>query len=271
MLLRRVASRMLKYDVKTYDEYLKIVEKEPGELDELVNSLSINVTEFFRNSESFNAIRNIVIPHIVAIKRERKHKIIKAWSCGCSHGDEPYSLAMLFLEKLGSSCDNFLVNVIGSDIDCGAINEAKNRVYTQNDIKALDDIIVKKYFEKADDGTFRINNTVADMVRFRCHDVINAPPFMHCDVILCRNLLIYFNRQLQEETLLKLFDCLNPGGFLVLGMTESLCGSAARYFEVVDNKLRIYRRPEKVGNIEVLNEVLSQGEIDNIVKRTVNA
>lgn len=268
MLLRRVSSRMSKYNARSYEDYLGVIEKEPKELDELVNALSINVTEFFRNPESFNAIKDIVIPRVIVSKKEHHHKIIRAWSCGCSIGDEPYSLAMLFLEKLGKARDKFLITVIGSDIDDNALKNAKKIVYKKERIKAIDNDIVEKYFKDLHDGTFEIKGSVSSMVRFRKHDIIKDTPYMHCDIILCRNILIYFNRQLQEEIQLKLFDCLNPGGFLVLGMTESLMGSAAKYFETVDNKLRIYRRPElKVAGVDTTSEVLSQGQIDGIVRQ----
>lgn len=264
-LLRRINSRLHKYDLDSYDEYLKILENNPDEYKNLLNALTINVTEFFRNPESFEAIRKIVIPRVIFAKRTHHHKIIRAWSCACSSGDEPYSLAMLFLEKMGKARDNFLLTVIGSDIDDEALLEAKNMVYSKERLRGIDEDMFDKYFEAVDDGKFRLKSQTRTMVRFRHHDIVKDQPYMHCDIILCRNLLIYFNKQLQEEVLLKFYESLNPGGFLVLGMVESLVGEAINAFEHVDNCLRIYRRPEDKRLSYDSQNILSQEEIDKMV------
>lgn len=114
--------------------------------------------------------------------------------------------------------------------------------------------------------SYQLRQDIREMVTFREHDVIHDRPIMNCDLILCRNLLIYFNRELQEEILLKLYECLNPGGFLVLGMSEILVGSSAKKFENVNNRLRIYRRPDKEDALASNAETLSQGQIDRIIK-----
>lgn len=264
-LLRRINSRLLRHDFKTCDEYLRLLDKDPKEYDELINAITINVTDFFRNPESFEAIDRIVIPRIIASKKEHQHWIIRAWSCGCSTGDEPYTLAMIFLEKLGNAVDRFKLTIIGSDIDDNALDTAKNTTYMADRIKGIPTPLINKYFEKLHGDEYRIKHSLKRNVQFYRHDVIKDRPFMHCDVILCRNLLIYFNKELQEETLLKFYECLNPGGYLVLGMVESLTGSAEGRFENVDNKLRIYRKSERVGDHEK-NGNLSQDDIDGIVK-----
>jgi len=264
-LLRRLQSRLHKHEITSYDEYIKVLEHKPAEYNELINALTINVTEFFRNPESFEAIEKIVIPRVIFSKRAHRHKIIKAWSCGCSSGDEPYSLATLLLEKLGSARDKFLLTIIGSDIDKDALSEAKDMVYSRERLKAVNKGLISKYFEKIDEDRFRLKSSVRSLVRFRHHNVIKDYPFMHCDIILCRNLFIYFNKELQEEILLKFYDCLNPGGFLILGMVESLIGAAANAYEHVNNRLRIYRKPEKESLKYEKTEVLSQDKIDRIV------
>ena len=126
--------------------------------------------------------------------------------------------------------------------------------------------LIAKYFEGSEEDNFRLKGSIRNLVRFREHDIVKDRPYMHCDIILCRNLLIYFNKELQEEVLLKFYDSLNPGGFLVLGMVESLIGTAANVFEHVDNRLRIYRRPEKESLVYDKDEIMSQKEIDRVVK-----
>lgn len=248
------------------EEYINIIKNNPDELDSLIESISINVTEFFRNLESFSAIDEVVIPRVIASKRNRHHKIIRAWSCGCSAGDEPYSLAILLSEKLGMALDKFSISIIGSDIDKGAIADAKEAVYSKNRLRALSSGIIDRYFERIDGDRYGLIKEIKKMVKFRTHNIVKDYPFRHCDIIMCRNLLIYFNKQLQEETLLKFFECLNPGGFLVLGMSESLVGSVNKALETVNNRMRIYRKPEPHSCNIGGEGVLSQAEIDNIVK-----
>lgn len=264
-LIRRIHSRLHKYNTESYDEYLKILDAQPQEYNDLLNALTINVTEFFRNPESFAAIDKIVIPRVIYAKRLNQHKIIRAWSCGCASGDEPYSLAILLLEKLGKAKSNFLLTVIGSDIDDEALSEAKNMVYTKERLRAIGKTMLEEYFEEAGDGKFKLKSQPRALVRLRHHDIVKDKPFMHCDIILCRNLMIYFNKELQEEVLLKFYEALNPGGFLVLGMVESLVGAAVNAFEHVENRLRIYRKPEDKALAYDSQKMLSQEEIDRIV------
>lgn len=108
-LVRRLNSRLHKYNAGSYEEYMKILESHPEEYKELINAMTINVTEFFRNPESFEAIEKVVIPRVIYSKHQHQHKIIRAWSCGCSSGDEPYSIAILMLEKIGKARDHFLL------------------------------------------------------------------------------------------------------------------------------------------------------------------
>jgi len=270
-LLRRIYSRMHRCNLDSYDEYLNILETNSREYDSLINALTINVTDFFRNPESFEAIAKTAIPGIVYAKMNRQHKIIRAWSCGCSKGDEPFSLAMLFLEKLGRARDRFLLTIKATDIDKSVLLEAPHKIYSIKELKAVDTKLLAKYFEPTDNGEFTLKKTVKDIVRFKQHDIIKDRPFLHCDIILCRNLLIYFNKQLQEEILLKFYGCLNPGGFLVLGMVESLQGAALNVFEHVDDRLRIYRRPERQSLQYKGEAVLVQDEIDTIVNQMFEA
>lgn len=265
-ILRRINTRMDRYKTDSYDDYIKILQTNPAEYKELINALTINVTEFFRNPESFNAIDKIVIPRVIFSKSINQHKIIRALSCGCSSGDEPYSLAILLLEKLGDARKKFLLNIVGTDIDRDALEEAKNMVYSKNRLKAVSKKLLDEYFEKIGEDEYKLKSYVRNLVKFRYNNIITDTPFLLCDIILCRNLLIYFNKQLQEEVLLKLYECLNPGGFLVLGMVESLVGSAADVFETVDNRLRVYRRPETGSLKPESGSTLSQCDIDKLVK-----
>ncbi len=170
------------------------------------------------------------------------------------------------MEKLGSKREEYILSITGSDIDSKALQAARSMIYSKGNLEAVDKKLLTQYFDQVEGGQFKLKNILRGLVRFRQHDVIKDPPFKFCDIILCRNLFIYFNKQLQEEILLKFYDCLNPGGFLVLGMVESLIGAASNLFEHVDNKLRIYRKPERATErASNTDTILSQNDIDRIV------
>jgi chemotaxis protein methyltransferase CheR len=263
-ITRRIGSRLSRRGVSSMEEYLAVLDRDASEYDSLIEALTINVTEFFRNPKSFAAIRDIVIPAIIADKRAHLHRIIRVWSCGCAGGDEAYSAAILLDGKLGKAIDRFSVSVTGTDVSESTLAEARKGKYTAARLKAMDPELVKKYFTENNAGEYSVRRGIKDMVKFQRHDVVSDPPFRRCDVILCRNLLIYFNRELQADTVLKLRDCLNPGGFLVLGMAETMPGRAMSEFDTVNGALRVYRRPER-DRPGIAEGLLSQDDIDRIV------
>jgi chemotaxis protein methyltransferase CheR len=268
-LERRISARMLKNGFSSYEEYGAFLDKNPQECVELIDSITINVTDFFRNDESFEALEKQVIPEILGVKNSKGHRLLRVWSCGCSEGDEPYSIAMLLDGALENDRRDLIITIYGTDVDQRAIEKAKKAVYDGKRIEGIGSRLRKKYFNETEADRYSLKDVIRQMVTFRVHDVVNDKPFLNCDLILCRNLLIYFNKQLQEEVLLKFRECLSPGGFLVLGMTESLVGSAMNGFIPVNNRLRIYRRPfeEKV-DIRTA-EKLTQEQVDRIVKELV--
>ena len=250
-LRRRIGGRILRCGVATYQEYADYLDAHPEEYNELINALTINVTEFFRNIELFSELSRYVIPSLLESKRALRHHLIRAWSCGCSVGDEPFSLGMLFLENYQPE-DVFFTRIIGTDVDPNAIEQARSMNYSRERVEAISDGMLSKYFVPNNDGSYTLGKKVAGLVKFLKHDVIKDRPFLGCDIILCRNLL-------------KFYQCLTPGGFLILGMTESLVGSAIKQFETVNNRLRIFRRPlDEALDVEGAQK-LSQDQIDRIV------
>jgi chemotaxis protein methyltransferase CheR len=265
-LERRVGVRMQRLGIPDYEGYAAYMREHPEESQELVGTLAINVTELFRNPELFSALRDKVVPTIVELKKRKKHRIIRVWSCGCSEGDEAFSVAILLKEALGGELNNFIFTVIATDIDAGAIRKARNKIYTEDQISAIGAKIVEKYFVRIEGG-FKLKEDIKGSVRFRQHDVTKNAPFRYNDIILCRNVMIYFNRELQEETMLKFYECLNPGGFFILGMCETLAGSAAKKYRNFDSSLRIYARPLEDNILfPEMTGKLPQESIDLIVK-----
>jgi chemotaxis protein methyltransferase CheR len=236
-LERRVAIRLRATSSARLSDYLDYLGREAGELDHLMQCLTIHVSTFFRNRSTYQAIREQVFPQLF-VPRGSRHR--KFWSVGCSRGEEPYSLAILVHEHLGEQRRQWDVQIHGIDVDDRVLEEAVRGEFAPQQLGELDAALVKKYF--ACDGRCRLAPEVRRMVRFHRRDILMDPPGGDYDLILCRNLLIYLGREAQGLVLERFARALRPGGFLVLGRTEIFVGSGRTAFEVVDARERIYRR-----------------------------
>ncbi len=235
-LKRRLAVRMRALNISTYQEYLGFLSNKNEEYHRLLRALTINVTKFFRDPTTYDAIYKLVFPKITSSK---KH--IRIWSSGCSDGKEPYSLAMLLLDFLGDKVVDHTPVIYASDIDDEMLRKAKRGVYSKNEVEGLDSRYLLRYFEKYPDG-YRLKKKVRDIVRFQHRDLISDPMPKCIDLILCRNVVIYFAKNVKEKIYLNFYNALNPGGFLVLGKTETLLGRAREMFKLFNNVERIYAK-----------------------------
>jgi len=236
-LRRRVAVRLRatgKDDLAGYVDYLK---NENNELEELIICLTIHVSTFFRNPTTFSAIGEQVFPDLLGGKSADP---LRFWSVGCARGEEPYSLAILVREYLASRGFRRKVTIDAIDVDARVLEEAKRAEFPESRMKEIDPVLAQKYFKV--NGRWRLTPAVRDMVKFHRRDIFMDTPSGTYDFILCRNLLIYVEREPQERILERFHRVLRPGGYLVLGRTEALVGGARRFFEIVDAKERIYRR-----------------------------
>ncbi|MBA3658311.1 MAG: protein-glutamate O-methyltransferase CheR [Gemmatimonadales bacterium] len=238
---RRIAVRMRACGVHTYGDYLALLEQTPAELDRLTDTLTINVTRFFRNAETWHAVRAIVLP---ALGREPGSGL-RAWSAGCSSGEEPYSLAVLAAQWLEEREDwpaLGRLQIDATDIDRASLQRAEQGWYRPETVADVPPELLTRHFTMDGDG-FRVNETLRSRVRVRRVDLNLQPPLRQdYDLILCRNVLIYFDRATQER-LCRVFDgALAPGGYLVLGKVETLFGEVRDRFTLVDARERIYRR-----------------------------
>ncbi|MFH0772416.1 MAG: protein-glutamate O-methyltransferase CheR [Candidatus Omnitrophota bacterium] len=240
-LKRRIDSRMRTTGCLDYSDYIIYLNKNPEEYDNLISAITINVTEFFRNPETFTILEKKVIPEIIRSKKERGRKVIRAWSAGTSNGEEAYSLAVLFLEALKENIADFDVVVYGTDVDPACIEKGKAGIYTALSIKEIDKERLAKYFNKNEES-YEINDNVKKLTKFTAHNLVSDEFLKHLDLILCRNVIIYFTRPLQEMVYSNFARALNKGGILVLGKVESLWGYAKENFEIFDNRERIYRK-----------------------------
>jgi chemotaxis protein methyltransferase CheR len=235
----RVAIRVRATRKSGLDGYLRLLARDRGEeMERLLRCLTIHVSSFFRNSSTFDAIRDEVFPALFAPQATRR---VRFWSVGCSRGEEPYSLAILVQEHLGRGRGGWDVQIQGMDVDTRVLEEAKAGVYVWAQVADLDTARRERWFAR-DGARWIVAPEIRRMVRFHRGDILMAPPRGEFDAILCRNLLIYMDRPAQEAVLEGFARCLRPGGFLVLGRTEIFIGAGRDVFEAVDARERIYRR-----------------------------
>jgi chemotaxis protein methyltransferase CheR len=236
-LRRRVGVRMRATGKSDLASYVRHLKSEEGELEELVLCTTIHVSTFFRNPSTFSAIGEKVLPALFA---GRRRGAVRFWSVGCARGEEPYSLAILIVEHLGGPPPRRKVRIEAVDIDEGILDDARKAVFRGTQLKEVDTDLRAKYF--VGNGPYRLAPEVRGMVTFGRRDILADASAVEYDFILCRNLLIYIEREVQEAVLGRLHRALRPGGFLTLGRAEGMVGPARELFEVVDLKERIYRK-----------------------------
>ncbi len=241
LLKRRILHRLGSTGCNNYWEYISLLNKEPREYDQLIEVLTIKESYFFRDTEVFNLLENGIIHEIVSQKQAKGARKIRAWSCGAAHGQEAFSMGMLFRETLGNRIKDFDIKILGTDIDKDALEKAPWGSYDKRTLRKLAPHLLFKYFTRFQDR-YVLSDRVRILVSFEYHDIVSGFPKRGMDLVLCRNLLIYFEKELQEKVLHNLHSALNPGGFLILGKTETMTEQMREYFEVVDLKERIYRK-----------------------------
>ncbi len=240
-LKRRLQHRLHSAGCNNYWEYITLLNKDPKEYDRLIETLTIKESYFFRDTEVFELLENGIIPEIVSQKQAEGAKKIRAWSCGTATGQEAYSIAMLFREVLGNRTKDFDIKILGTDIDEDALEKAPWCSYDKRALCKMAPHLLFKYFTRFQDR-YVVSDRVRVLVSFKHHDVISGIPKRGMDLVLCRNLLIYFEKELQEKVLHNLHTALNPGGFLILGKTETITEQMKENFSVVDLRERIYRK-----------------------------
>jgi chemotaxis protein methyltransferase CheR len=217
-------------DFSAYLEYLK---RDDQELQRLLAILTINLSFFFRNPETFEYLQQHLMPGF-----KRKGGQLAFWSAGCANGEEPYTLAVMAAEC--SLSDRIIV--YGTDIDLDTLDEAKKGVYPASSFQFTSKKILKQYFTQTERG-YEIDDIIRTRVSFLHLDLLEKAPFEQCDLIMCRNVLIYLNRTAQSAVIRSFYEHLKPSGYLVIGKVELLIGiPEVKLFEVVSRAEHIYRK-----------------------------
>jgi len=237
-LVRRLERRMALNQVTRPEDYLRVARDNPAEGEALFRDLLIGVTSFFRDPEAFALLEEKVIAPLVASKP--LHEPVRMWVCGCSTGEEAYSIAILLFEHMMAAKRVLKVQIFATDIDPQAIEQARLGLYPASIAGQVGEERLAAFFTlDAQRGSYRIQKQIRDLLVFSEQDVIKDPPFSRLDLITCRNLMIYLNADLQRRLIPLFHYALNPGGALFLGTSETV-GESAQLFQTVDRKWKLY-------------------------------
>lgn len=210
---RRIDTLATKNGAKSYAEFVQMIKTDKEKFEQFVNFLTINVSEFYRNPDQWKLMDEQVIPKII---KEQKRPI-KIWSAACSTGDEPYSLAMAFSKHIPLSD----IKIMATDIDKQVIEHAKVGLYTEKSIAAVPDDLKKKYFTKIG-NSYQISDDIKKCVTFKEHNLLKDTYPKDYDLILCRNVVIYFTDEAKNMIYKNFFDSLKTHGVLFIGSTEQI-------------------------------------------------
>ncbi len=249
-ILRRIGRRMGLNHIDSHKTYLRYMRENPSEVEALFRELLIGVTNFFRDADSFEILKNDILPQLFESLQE--DQTFRAWVPGCSTGEEVYSLAMVFREVLDKNPKRINLQLFGTDIDSFAIDKARDGHFPASIAEDVSKERLKRFFTKEGDF-FRIRKEIRDAVVFSVQDVLKDPPFSRLNMLCCRNLLIYLDTQAQKKLLPLFHYTLNPGGILVLGSSETI-GGFSGLFQTLDKKWKIFRRLETPKSLRHLVE-----------------
>lgn len=238
---RRVALRMSTLKIATLEDYMTYLSGNPKEIEQLLDTVTIHVTEFFRDAEVFDAVAKNILPAIVSRKLHSPSRTIRVWSAGCSTGEEAYSLAILVMRHLRSNGIDLALEVYGTDVSKEAYAAAREGVYAARKIESVPADVRRKYFE-AKGPEYRVVSDVQRRVKFSVHDLFSPPPFSLLDIVVCRNVLIHFDHAVRNDVLGRFHAALGDNGILILGKSEAVMGSALAWYELVDPRNKVYRK-----------------------------
>lgn len=240
---RRIDARLRARRVASYREYARLLDVDAGEYRNLLVSLTVRLSRFFRDGETFRALRDLALAPLIRARREEGNLRLRAWSAGCAGGEETYSLAILIHELLRSEVERWTVQILGTDLDEEALAQAEEGVYGERSLREIDKIRLERYFESVQSPgrAYRVRPEIKALAEFRRHDLASDPFPTSLDLILCRNVLYYLVREEQERILRSFHEVLNEGGFLVIGQTEMLIPPISRLFTLLEGTDCIFR------------------------------
>ena len=254
-LERRFRRRMFQLNIGDYAEYGEYIRERPDEINHLLNTLLINVTEFFRDPPAWEILGREILPQ--QLRRLQPGHSFRAWSAGCASGQEAYSLAILLSEHFGPRISDYDIKIYATDIDEEALNTARRGEYTLEAVRLVRSEWREKYFHGK--GAMRVNREIRRLVIFGRSNLAHDAPISHVNLLICRNVLIYFDSDLQKQILIRLHYALEPAGLLFLGKSESQLTNS-RQFQRLNSRWRIFQRITGSLEDERLDAPVANGE-----------
>jgi chemotaxis protein methyltransferase CheR len=241
-LKRRFEIRLRATGSNTYGRYVVYVKRNPNEIEKLLNDLTINYTTFFRDNDVYTYLEKVLLPKLF---HSTTHARI--WSAGCASGEEPYSLAILIHKILGKRLDNSKVTIFASDIDKDALSKASQGIYQKRHLGTMSQDLIDQFFIKQE-NTYKVKDFLKQIIRFEQNDLMKPSTHQNLDIILCRNVMIYFSKEGQQQIHMSFYHALKDGGYFITGKSEVLSGEPAIRFIPIDTPTRLYQKPAKAGN-----------------------
>lgn len=238
ILESRLKERLRKASLEKITDYYSLIKNDNEELKILLDSVTTNLTRFWRNTAHFQTFEYFVLPDLVAFKKKSGQNKIKVWSAGCSTGEEPYTIAILLKEILPPDFD---LEVVASDISLKSLMIAKEGFYQETRIVGIPDKYLAKYFSKKGDG-YQVQDNVRKLIKFDYHNLKNDSGLRSLDIIFCRNVIIYFDETAQNAVINRFWDAMGSHSFLFIGHSESLFGMNTKFEFVKTDWACIYRK-----------------------------
>lgn len=232
LLQRRLSRRVKLHQFSSFEDYFYYLKYDPGrdeELNQVIDVLTTNETYFFRESQQLKAFTDEILPEIIESKKKMGRDTIKIWSAGCSSGEEPYSIAILILES--EIPNNMKVEILASDISQRVLQSARKGIYTKSSFRSTEPKYIQRYFNRIDKN-YQIIDEVKKLVNFGQMNLLDESKLVFLskmDVIFCRNVIIYFDNTAKRKVIDNFYHKLQPGGFLLLGHSESLINISTKF------------------------------------------
>ena len=230
LIIGRLSNTILSMGFSSFEQYIDnlVTNKKPEDLELMLNKLTTNYTFFMREGAHFELFKDTILPYLVETKKD---KVLSIWSAACSSGEEPYTISMIIKEFFGAKASAWDTRVLATDISQNALIAAKNAVYDEDSLKELSPGWKSKYFRSTGQpGTYTVAPEIKSNVIFRTFNLMDPIRFrLKFDVIFCRNVMIYSDQPTKEALVKRFYDATNPGGYLLIGHSESLNKATTPY------------------------------------------
>ncbi len=221
----RLKEQLREKHLTDLDEYFKLVSSDQEELKLFLDSVTTNLTRFFRNQPHFDALINYVIPHIIEEKKKTGSRKIRIWSAGCSTGEEPYTIAMLLADKLPAP---YTFEILASDISLKSLMVGRQGFYAKNKVAGIPPEYLSRFFTESTDG-YQAKPELMSTISFDYHNLANERGDRDLDIVFCRNVLIYFDEVAQKATIDRFWKSMGTPSYLFIGHSESLFGMETKF------------------------------------------